>query len=81
MSLVFEENLATELLEEKTLLSQWQEAQAIQLGSLRRNFPRLGCDRLTIWRFSPIWSKHFLSTQGTGFSQLEPHLMQGFDPK
>jgi len=45
MSLVFEENLATELLERGRLsLSQWQEAQAIQQHRFapRRNFPRLG---------------------------------------
>jgi len=85
MSLVFEETLATELLEEEDFLClsgrklrQFSNAR-VRLGEI---FPRLGylrpIDYLEI--LSINWSKYFLSTQ-TGFSQVEPHLMQGFDPK
>ena len=88
MSLVLEENLATELLERGRLsLSQWQEAQAIQqrTGSpLGEIFPRLGYLR-------PIDYLEILSTltglsifsrlEGTGLAQVEPYLMQLFDPQ
>ena len=88
MSLVFEENLATELLERGRIsLSQWQEAQAIQqrTGSpLGEIFPRLGylrpIDYLEI--LSNLTGLSIFSRlEGTGFSQVEPHLMQGFDPQ
>lgn len=88
MSLVFEENLATELIERGRLsLSQWQEAQAIQqrTGSpLGEIFPRLGylrpIDYLEI--LSNLTGLSIFSRlEGTGFSQVEPHLMQGFDPQ
>lgn len=88
MSLVLEENLATELLERGRLsLSQWQEAQAIQqrTGSpLGEIFPRLGYLR-------PIDYLDILSTltglsifsrlEGTRLAQVEPYLMQLFDPQ
>ena len=88
MSLVLEENLATELLERGRLsLSQWQEAQAIQqrTGSpLGEIFPRLGylrpIDYLDILS-SLTGLSIFSRLEGTGLAQVEPHLMQLFDPQ
>ena len=88
MSLIFEENLATELLERGRLsLSQWQEAQAIQqrTGSpLGEIFPRLGylrpIDYLEILS-SITGISIFFRLKGTGFSQVEPYLMRHFDPQ
>ncbi len=88
LSLVFEENLATELLEKGRLsLAQWQEAQAIQqrTGSpLGEILPRLGylrpIDYLEILSLVTGLSI-FSRLKGTGISQVEEKLMQHFDPQ
>jgi hypothetical protein len=86
LNLVFEENLATELLDKGRLsLAQWQEAQAIQqrTGSpLGEILPRLGylrpIDYLEI--LSSITGLSIFSRlKGTGLRQLDPKLMQRFD--
>lgn len=88
LNLVFEENLATELLERGRLsLTQWQEAQAIQqrTGSpLGEIFPRLGYLRpidyveiLSLITGLSIFSR----LKGMGFSSSDPRLMQRFDPQ
>lgn len=88
LSLVFEENLATELLDKgKLSLAQWQEAQAIQqrTGSpLGEILPRLGylrpIDYLEI--LSAIAGLSIFSRlKGTGITQVDPSLMQRFDPQ
>lgn len=88
LSLVFEENLATELLEKGRLsLAQWQEAQAIQqrTGSpLGEILPRLGFLRpidfieiLSLLTGLSVFSR----LKGTGVRQVDPDLIQRFDPQ
>lgn len=88
LSLVFEQNLATELLEKgKLSLFQWQEAQDIQQrtgSSLGEILPRLGylngieyLEILSLITGISIFSR----LKGTGFSQIEPRLIRLFDPQ
>lgn len=86
LSLVFEENLATELLDTgKLSIAQWQEAQTIQqrTGSpLGEILPRLSylrpIDYLEI--LSAITGLSIFSRlKGTGIRQIDPKLMQRFD--
>jgi len=87
-SLVFEENLATELLDKGRLtVAQWQEAQAIQqrTGSpLGEILPRLSYLRpidylevLSLLTGLSIFSR----LAGTGIKQIDLKLMQRFDPQ
>lgn len=87
-SLVFEQSLATELLDKGRLsLAQWQEAQAIQqrTGSpLGEILPRLGyikpvnyLEVLSLITGIGIFSR----LKGTGFAQINSHLVQRFDPQ
>lgn len=87
LSLVFEENLATELLDKGRLsIAQWQEAQTIQqrTGSpLGEILPRLGYLRpidyievLSVITGLSIFSR----LKGTGIRQIDRKLMQRFDP-
>lgn len=88
LNLVFEENLATELLDKGRLtLAQWQEAQAIQqrTGSpLGEILPRLGYLRpidylevLSLLTGLSIFSR----LKGAGIRHLDPNLMQQFKPQ
>lgn len=88
LSLVFEENLATELLDKGRLsIAQWQEAQNIQqrTGSpLGEILPRLGylrpIDYLEV--LSAITGLSIFSRlKGTGIRQVNLKLMQRFDPQ
>jgi len=87
-SLVFEENLATELLDKGRLtVAQWQEAQAIQqrTGSpLGEILPRLNYLRpidyvevLSLLTGLSVFSR----LAGAGIKQIDLKLMQRFDPQ